>query len=152
MILYFRLLTVILFSLPRSMAVHGFYAMMSTPGSPEYSTLPQNTRKYLLTELFFPKKNTERRLSPGEIVKTRLITLRNISWLPVTRTIKLDEEIGLGKGSVVELRQYHPVERVIGRFKRGETVNIEVLPFRSSLLLATTEKEPDHQLKAVIMK
>jgi hypothetical protein len=63
-------------------------------------------------------------------VQTRLITLRNLSWLPVTRTIKLDEEIGLGSGSVVELRQYHPVERVIGRFRRGETVNIEVLPFR----------------------
>jgi len=67
---------------------------------------------------------------------------RNLSWLPVTRTIKLDEEIGLDSGSVVELRQYHPVEKVIGRFRRGETVNTEVLPCRSTLLLATADNKP----------
>ena len=41
---------------------------------------------------------------------------------------------------MVELRQYHPVEKVIGRFKKGQAVKIEVLPFRSALLLATFEK------------
>jgi hypothetical protein len=102
------------------------------------------SRKYkeiLVNGIILPgEKYGEKAVSRGDD-RTRLITLRNISWLPVLRTIKLDEEIGLGKGSVVELRQYHPVERVIGRFKKGETVNIEVLPFRSCLLMATTVKQ-----------
>ncbi len=101
------------------------------------------TRKYkeiLVNGIILPeKKYGEKAVSRGN-EKTRLITLRNLSWMPVTYTIKLDEEIGIGKGAVVELRQYHPVEKVIGRFKRGQTVEIEVLPFRSCLLIATSEK------------
>ena len=101
------------------------------------------TRKYkeiLVNGIVLPEeKYGEKAVARGG-AKTRLITLRNLSWEPAIRTIKLDEEIGLGKGSVVELRQYHPVEKVIGRFKRGQTVEIEVLPFRSCLLIATSEK------------
>lgn len=84
------------------------------------------------------EKYGEKAVSRGND-QTRLITLRNLSWEPVVRTIKLDEEIGLGKGSAVELRQYHPVERVIGRFTKGDTVRVEVLPFRSCLLVATSD-------------
>jgi hypothetical protein len=73
--------------------------------------------------------------------QTRLITLRNNTWLPVTRTIKLDEEIGLSKGTVIELKQFHPVERLIGRYKKGESVTVEVLPFRSCLLIASSAKQ-----------
>ena len=104
------------------------------------------TRKYkeiLVNGIILPEdKYGEKAVSRGDEV-TRLITLRNLSWEPVIRTIKLDEEIGLGKGVMVELRQYHPVEKVIGRFKKGQTVKIEVLPFRSALLLATFEKLPE---------
>lgn len=100
-------------------------------------------RKYkdiLVNGKILPEENYgEKAVSRGN-EKTRLITLRNLSWEPVIRKIKLDEEIGLGKGSVVELRQFHPVERVIGRFKKGQTVKVEVLPFRSALLIASTEK------------
>lgn len=101
------------------------------------------TRKYkeiLVNGILLPEeKYGEKAVSRGD-EKTRLITLRNLSWEPVIRTIKLDEEIGLGKGSMVELRQFHPVERVIGRFKKGQTVKVEVLPFRSALLIASSEK------------
>jgi hypothetical protein len=100
------------------------------------------TRKYkeiLVNGIILPEeKYGEKAVSRGD-EKTRLITLRNLSWEPVIRTIKLDGEIGLGKGPMVELRQYHPVGKVIGRFKKGQTVDIEVLPFRSALLLATSE-------------
>ena len=101
------------------------------------------TRKYkeiLVNGIILPEeKYGEKAVSRGD-GQTRLITLRNLNWEPVIRTIKLDDEIGLTKESVVELKQYHPVERVIGRFKYGQTANIEVLPFRSCLLIATTEK------------
>jgi hypothetical protein len=103
-------------------------------------------RKYkniLVNGILLPEdKYGEKGVSRGD-EKTRLITLRNMSWLPVTRTIKLDEEIGLSKGVEIELRQFHPVEKVIGRFKKGQSVNVEVLPFRSCLLMATSEKQQD---------
>lgn len=113
----------------------------------EYPRLAQIfnlARKYkeiLVNGIILPEeKYGEKAVSRGDD-KTRLITLRNLSWEPVVRTIKLDEEIGLSKGSFVELRQFHPVERVIGRFKKGQTVSIEVLPFRSCLLIVTSEQQ-----------
>jgi len=111
---------------------------------PKLARIFNLARKYryiLVDGIILPEdKYGEKAVSRGND-QTRLITLRNMTWLPVTRTIKLDEEIGLVKGSVVELRQYHPVERMIGKFKKGQTVTVEVLPFRSCLLIATTEKQ-----------
>lgn len=70
--------------------------------------------------------------------RTRLITLRNLGWTPATFKIQLDEEIGLTAGTRVELRQFHPTERIIGTFTKGETVEVEVAPFRACLLRATS--------------
>jgi hypothetical protein len=53
--------------------------------------------------------------------------------------IRLDESIGLKSKEDVELRRFHPSERIIGRFKVGEEVAVEVLPFRSCLLMAASE-------------
>jgi hypothetical protein len=72
--------------------------------------------------------------------RTRLLTLRNLTWEPIVCKVKLDEEIGLSVGTPVELRQYHPTERLIGTFKKGEVVDVEVLPFRSCLLMATSKQ------------
>jgi hypothetical protein len=77
----------------------------------------------------------EKAVSRGD-GRTRLITLRNVSWEPVTRQIRLDGEIGLAHGSEIELRQLHPTERVIGTFRKGEVVEVEVAPFRACLLQA----------------
>ncbi len=100
-------------------------------------------RKYkdiLVNGIILPEeKYGEKSVSRGD-AKTRLITLRNLTWLPINRTISLDEEIGLVEGKMVELWQFHPTERFIGRYKKGQTVTVEVLPFRSCLLIASTEK------------
>lgn len=102
--------------------------------------LTSKYKEILVNGIILPeKKYGQKAVSRGD-EKTRLITLQNLSWIPVTYTIKLDEEIGIGKGAVVELWQYHPVEKGIGKFKRGQAVKIEVLPFRSCLLIATVEK------------
>ena len=85
-------------------------------------------------------KYGEKAVSRGDS-QTRLITLRNLTWLPVTRTVKLDEEIGLSKGSTVEIRQMHPSERVIGQFRKGQVITVEVLPFRSCLLIASSTEQ-----------
>ncbi|UCF44402.1 MAG: hypothetical protein JSV99_05700, partial [Planctomycetota bacterium] len=38
-----------------------------------------------------------------------------------------------------ELRRFHPSERILGRYKPGAEIGVEVLPFRSCLLMATTK-------------
>ena len=70
---------------------------------------------------------------------TRLLSLRNLTWESATYTIKLDEEIGLEKGKRVSLIQLHPTEKVIGTYRIGDEVPVDVLPFRSCLLVATTD-------------
>ncbi|WP_320018425.1 hypothetical protein [Labilibaculum manganireducens] len=67
---------------------------------------------------------------------TRLVTLTNLTWENKTYSIKLDEEIGLTTNENIELRQFHPTEKIIGNFSKGEEVEITVAPFRSCLLIA----------------
>jgi hypothetical protein len=70
---------------------------------------------------------------------TRLITLRNLGWEPVTYSVPLDESIGLETGGRVHCRRFHPTERILGDFRKGESIEVEVAPYRSCLLLVTTE-------------
>jgi len=69
----------------------------------------------------------------------RLITLRNLTWESVTYSIPLDEAVGLTDKAQVHCRQFHPTERILGTFSHGSSVNVEVSPFRSCLLLVTTQ-------------
>ncbi|MBT8038408.1 MAG: hypothetical protein KJO21_12780 [Verrucomicrobiae bacterium] len=75
--------------------------------------------------------------------KTRLVTLRNLNWESQSYPIRLDEEIGIESKGKVTLLQLHPTEKVLGTFNPGEVVNVEVLPFRASMLLATTDRYTD---------
>jgi hypothetical protein len=69
---------------------------------------------------------------------TRMITLRNLTWKPVTYTVEAGKEIGLASAAKVEIRQLHPTEKILGNYKFGEKCEVTVLPFRSCLLLAST--------------
>ena len=75
----------------------------------------------------------------------RLITLRNLTWEPVTYKVSLDESIGLKDKGKASLYQLHPTEKLLGKGKGG--IDVEVLPFRSCLLLATTEPNPEIVVK-----
>lgn len=75
--------------------------------------------------------------------RTQFVTLRNLSWEPVTYHISLDEETGLEKASRVQVRQYHPYCLDMGSHRYGSTVDVEVLPFRSCLVKLTTVPETD---------
>jgi hypothetical protein len=85
----------------------------------------------------------EAQLGPSAVSRgderTRLVTLRNLTWEPIRRAVKLDKTIGLRTTEPVEVRRLHPHERVLGKFEPGDSVEVEVLPFRSLLLLATSE-------------
>lgn len=69
----------------------------------------------------------------------RFMTLKNLNWEPVSYSIRLDESCGLSPSGSVELRQIHPHERVLGEFPYGSTVPVQVLPFRSCLLMASSQ-------------
>ena len=70
--------------------------------------------------------------------QTRFLTLRNLSWNPVTYKVKLDQSIGLDNSKKVKLIRFHPSEKILGQYSWGSEVEIEVSPFRSYLLMATS--------------
>lgn len=78
---------------------------------------------------------------------TRLITLRNLTWLPVQVSIKLDATTGLLSKGDVEVLQYHPVEKFLGTYQSGSEVNVTVLPFRTCLIKLSTKPNPEFVLK-----
>ncbi|RTE53929.1 hypothetical protein EHW67_08320 [Arenibacter aquaticus] len=75
--------------------------------------------------------------------KTQILSLRNLNWDSATYSITLNEEIGLKAEGDITLLQLHPTEKLIGTFSKGETIPVEVLPFRSALFLASTEEYKD---------
>lgn len=75
--------------------------------------------------------------------KSRLITLRNLTWKPQKVNINLNHEIGLEECKRVQCRLYHPVERVFGTYSYGESVEVIVLPFRSMLFYASVNEGSD---------
>lgn len=80
---------------------------------------------------------------------TRIVTLRNLNWTSDSYTIKLDKEIGIESKGKITLVQLHPSEKVLGTFNAGDVVNVEVMPFRACMLLATTEKYDEPALRGV---
>jgi hypothetical protein len=75
--------------------------------------------------------------------KTRLITLRNLSWEPKKFNITLGEEIGLTQKKKVKVRLYHPYIYDMGTHDFMSSIQVEVLPFRTALVKVTTENELD---------
>ena len=101
--------------------------------------LHRKYRDILVNGLILP----ESRFGPHAVSRgngdTRLITLRNLTWDPVAYSVPLDERVGLEAKGRVHLRRYHPSERIYGDFPHGSTVDVEVPPFRSCLLLVTVK-------------
>jgi hypothetical protein len=84
----------------------------------------------------------ESRFGPAAVSRgdgtTRLVTLRNLTWEPVVYELPLNSEIGLEGPGPVHVRRFFPTERILGDLELGEVVWIEVPPFRSTLIFATT--------------
>lgn len=102
--------------------------------------LHERYNEILINGIVLPKDGYgESAVSRGS-AKTRLITLRNTTWEPITRTVALNEVIGLQDGGPREVRLFHPYEEVLGRgLTATDTVDITIHPFRSLLLMVTTE-------------
>lgn len=106
--------------------------------------LHRDYRDILVKGLRLPaEKYGHEALSRGNAT-TRFITLRNLTWNPVTYEIQLDSETGLDKKSKrVKVRQYHPYILDLGYHPYGSKVQVTVEPFRATLVKITTEAECD---------
>jgi len=83
-----------------------------------------------------PERYGENAVSRGDSL-TRIITLRNLTWLPKTVRVKLDSSIGLYGHRKVEVRQIHPVETILGNYIAGSEVTVNIQPFRACLLVVS---------------
>ena len=74
----------------------------------------------------------------------RFLSTGNNSWEPRTITVPLTEEIGLKIAGEIYVNLHHPYEQHLGCFKPGDTVEVELPPFRAVLLevAAAEEAEP----------
>jgi hypothetical protein len=101
--------------------------------------LHRKYREILVTGLALPEED----FGPAAVSRghatTRLITLRNLSWEPVTYRVPLDGTIGLETSDTIHVRRFHPTERIVGDFSFGETLETVVEPFRAVLLLASAD-------------
>jgi hypothetical protein len=80
---------------------------------------------------------------------TRFITLRNLSWEPVDYKVDLDASIGLQSNDQVYVRQFHPTEKILGAYKKGAEVFVEVAPFRACLLMVTADDCDEPSIKGI---
>ena len=69
---------------------------------------------------------------------TRIITLQNTTWNPVTYKVTLNDSIGIGGDGPYEVRRLHPAESILGKFKKGESIHITVEPFRSHAMIVSS--------------
>ncbi|MDR2844608.1 MAG: hypothetical protein LBV28_00755 [Puniceicoccales bacterium] len=91
----------------------------------------------LVNGILLPKTYGRHAVSRGDD-STRLITLVNLNWQRSTRTLTLGEEIGLkDNGTDYEIRQFHPTEKILGRARFGEKLDVSVEPFRAALIRVT---------------
>lgn len=74
----------------------------------------------------------------------RFLSTGNNSWEAKTITVPLTEEIGLKTDEEIYVNLHHPYEQHLGCFKPGDTVEVELPPFRAVLLevAAVEEAEP----------
>lgn len=93
----------------------------------------------LVDGMRLPERYGRNAVSRGD-GKSRLITLRNMSWQPLEVDMKLGEEIGLQDNNRIYMSILHPTECSMGRYKYGDTMKVTVPPFRSMLLFANASE------------
>ena len=121
-----------------------------TYGSPWFlrdDEFPKLARIYNLTRRYrniLPQgmKLDDKIYGPNAVARgnpqTRIITLRNPTWNPVTYTVTMDEGIGLDGDGPYEARRLHPAEEILGNFKKGESVKVSVPAFRAYAMIVSS--------------
>ena len=109
-----------------------------------YFNLHRQYRDILVNGMTLPQdKYGPEAISRGD-GNTRFVTLRNLTWNPVTYHINLGKELGLEtNGGKVKARLYHPYIYDMGSHAYGSTLDVEVQPFRAALVKVTNVREKD---------
>ena len=127
--------------------IYGNPWLLSDSEYPRLARIYNLHRKYnkiMVNGMILPESYGINAISRGD-ERTRLVTLRNLDWMAKKQTVRLNEEIGIKKGNSVFVRMFHPVERILGTFRYGETVDIDVLPFRSVLLFISSDSKMNNE-------
>lgn len=77
----------------------------------------------------------------------RFISTGNNSWQTKTIAVKIGEETGIETGKTVAVNIHHPYEKHVGIFNVGDVVEIELMPFRATLIELAVESEAEPMLK-----
>jgi len=94
----------------------------------------------LVDGMLLPENMGNNAVSRGDGEK-RFIATGNASWETKTISFTLDESIGLGKAENFAVNLHHPTEKALGVFAYGDTVTVDLLPFRAALIeIAVPEK------------
>ena len=128
-------------SLILSPQIYGNPWLMRDDEFPRLARIYNVHRRYrdiLTSGIVLPDSYGRHAVSRGD-GNTRVITLRNLSWEEKTYRVTLGPELGLENSPLYYLRQFHPVERVLGTYRSGETIEVKVEPFRSYMLIAGNE-------------
>ncbi|MDR3245299.1 MAG: hypothetical protein LBT50_02575 [Prevotellaceae bacterium] len=102
--------------------------------------LHRKFRDILVDGIVLPDSYGMYPVSRGD-AQTRLITLRNLEWTDREQTVRLNEEIGLTKGKTVQVKIFHPVEKIVGTYRYGENIKVTIPAFRSLLLFVSTDNK-----------
>lgn len=97
----------------------------------------------LVDGIILPEKYGENAVSRGSKTK-RFVSTGNNSWNTKKIAVKIGEETGIDTEKPVAVNIHHPYEKHLGFFRVGDTVEIELMPFRATLieLAAADEAEP----------
>ncbi|MBQ3044413.1 MAG: hypothetical protein IJD49_00515 [Clostridia bacterium] len=97
----------------------------------------------LVDGIILPEEYGENAVSRGSKTK-RFVSTGNNSWNTKKIAVKIGEETGIDTEKPVAVNIHHPYEKHLGFFRVGDTVEIELMPFRATLieLAAADEAEP----------
>ncbi len=101
--------------------------------------------KILVNGMLLPEEYGINACSRGSETK-RFISTGNNTWEKQIIKIKIGEEIGLKTEEDVVVNLHHPYEKHMGSFKVGDTVEIELMPFRATLVEVAVKDEAEPML------
>lgn len=99
----------------------------------------------LVNGLLLPEYFGDNACARGSKTK-RFISTGNNSWETKKLTFTLGKEIGLDTDKNVQVNIHHPYEEALGEFKAGEKVEVELLPFRATLIEVSVVDEAEPML------
>ncbi len=105
--------------------------------------LHRRNAEILVNGKLLPESYGENACVRGSDTK-RFISTGNNSWEKKTIKISIGEETGIKTDKKLEVNIHHPYEKHLGVFSSGDTVEVELMPFRACLIeiAVTEEAEP----------